>query len=473
MLKDHFISLIRQHMSHEATPGQEVLIRKLSEYLTGNAGNRALIVKGYAGTGKTTAVAALVRTMDALDMKSVLLAPTGRAAKVFSGYAGKPAYTIHRKIYIQKSAKDAFGVFVLSRNLHRNTVFMVDEASMISNAKPEDSVFGSGRLLDDLVTYVKSGINCRLILIGDTAQLPPVGIALSPALDRNELSASFAATEEVELTEVVRQAQSSGILLNATLIRELIAGGQNNRPVLKHVHLPDVYAVYGNEVAEAVERAYDHYGIEDAIVLCRSNKKANQYNTGIRTRVLFREESLSAGDLLMVVRNNYYSLNDHPDIEFIANGDIVRVEKIYKHVDRYGFHFAYVRLVLTDYQAEFDSWILLDTLMAESPSLPAEENKRLYYSILEDYQHIKSRRKQYIAVREDPFFNALQVKFAYAVTCHKAQGGQWKAVFVDQGYVKPETIDREYLRWLYTAVTRTTEELYLVNFPAFFLESTG
>lgn len=459
-------------MPHEPTASQDLLISKLSEFLTGARGNKALIVKGYAGTGKTTAVAALVRTMDTLDMKSVLLAPTGRAAKVFSGYAGKQAYTIHRKIYIQKSAKDAFGEFVLTKNLYRNTVFMVDESSMISNEKPEDSVFGTGRLLDDLVSFVKSGINCSLILIGDTAQLPPVGIALSPALESKELSSSFSSIEEIELTEVVRQAQRSGILVNATLIRNMIAEYRNNTPLLKHSRMPDVFAVYGNDVAEAVERAYDHYGIGETIVICRSNKRANQYNKGIRNSILAKEEGLAAGDLLMVVRNNYYCLNDQPDIEFVANGDIVQVVKIFRYVDRYDFHFAFVRLLLTDYQIEFDSWILLDTLMAESPSLPQEDNKRLYYNIIEDFKHIKSRRKQYTMVREDQFFNALQVKFAYAVTCHKAQGGQWKAVFVDQGYIKPESADREYLRWLYTAVTRTTEKLYLVNFPDFFLEST-
>ncbi len=470
MLSDYIIPIIRQNLTYDPTPGQLILIDILADFIIGINSQKALIVKGYAGTGKTSVIGALVKTLDETGIKSVLLAPTGRAAKVFTSYSGKTAYTIHRKIYIQKSSRDGFGIFTLGKNLHTNTVFFVDEASMISNNKSEDSVFGSGKLLDDLIKYVRSGSNCKLIFIGDTAQLPPVGILLSPALEKSELANFYSDSDEYILTDVVRQAQNSGILINATIIRNLIVAGQNTIPVLKHKNLSDIHIIYGNELAESLENTYAHYGIEDSIVVCRSNKRANLYNAGIRKQVLYREEGLMAGDLLMVVKNNYYWLNDNPDIEFIANGDIVKVLKILKYLDRYGFHFAYVKLQFVDYQIEFESWILLDTLMAESPALSSEDNKRLFYSILEDFEHIKPKRKQYAMVREDQFFNALQVKFAYAVTCHKAQGGQWKAVYIDQGYIKQEMIDNDYLRWLYTAVTRATEELFLVNFPDYFFE---
>ncbi|MBN1159383.1 MAG: AAA family ATPase [Bacteroidales bacterium] len=472
MLQKHFIRLIWQNLPHDPTQGQAVLVDILAGYIFSGNNRNAMIVKGYAGTGKTSVIGALVKTLDKAGMKTVLLAPTGRAAKVFSGYAGKAACTIHRKIYVQKSSKDGFGVFILGKNLHKDTIFLVDEASMISNNKSEDSVFGTGRLLDDLIRYVSTGINCKLILIGDTAQLPPVGIVLSPALQKNEISVYYPESDEYTLKEVVRQAQDSGILLNATLIRNQINAGQNTIPVLKHRNLPDVHITYGNELAESIENAYGHYGTEDTIVVCRSNKRANQYNSGIRKQVLFREEELSEGDLLMVVKNNYFWLNDRQDIGFIANGELVRVLKIMRYIDRYGFRFCYVRLHLIDYLIDFESWILLDTLMAESPSLPEADNRRLFNSILEDFEHVKPKRKQYSMVREDQFFNALQVKFAYAVTCHKAQGGQWKAVFIDQGFIKPESVDKEYLRWLYTAITRATEELYLVNFPDCFLEGS-
>lgn len=472
MTLDHIIPLIRQNLTHDPTPGQSTLIDELADFIIGKNSRKALIVKGYAGTGKTSVIGALVKTLDKVDIKTVLLAPTGRAAKVFSGYAGKTAYTIHRKIYLQKSAKDGFGVFILGKNLHTNTIFLVDEASMISNSKFEDSVFGTGKLLDDLINYVQSGSNCKLILIGDTAQLPPVGISLSPALQKDEISVFFPGSDERILTDVVRQAHNSGILLNATMIRNQIVAGNYSIPVLKHNYLPDVHVIYGNELADSIEKAYSRFGIEDTIVVCRSNKRANQYNEGIRKQVLFRENELAAGDLLMVVKNNYYCMNDNPDIEFIANGDIVRVLKIIKYHDRYGFRFAYVKLQLMDYHAEFESWILLDTLMTESPALTEEGNRRLFNNIMEDFEHIKPRKKQYSMIREDQFFNALQVKFAYAVTCHKSQGGQWKAVFIDQGFIKQEMIDKDYLRWLYTAITRATDELFLVNFPDYFLESS-
>lgn len=465
MLADHINLLIRQNLGHNPTPGQELLIKQLAEFVLDQQANKIFIVKGFAGTGKTTLISALVKTLEEIKVKTLLLAPTGRAAKVFSGYAAKNAFTIHRKIYRQKSAADGFGEFVLNKNLVNNLVVLVDEASMISDTLSDGSVFGSGRLLADLISFVNDGQNSRLILIGDTAQLPPVGIMLSPALDSHELSMYMPVAGESILTDIVRQNKDSGILQNATIVRNQITGGDLSIPSLKQHSLNDIRFIAGTDLVEIMERAYNKYGVEEVIVLCRSNKKANQYNDGIRKQVLYREEELSTGDLLMVVKNNYFWLKDQPQLDFIANGDVISVLKIRKYTERYGFRFAYALMHLVDYNIDFEAWIMLDTLTAGSASLGPDENKKLYYSVLEDYNHLNSRSKQYKAVKEDLFFNALQVKYAYAVTCHKAQGGQWKAVIIDQGYVTAERIDMEYLRWLYTAITRATAELYFVNFP--------
>jgi exodeoxyribonuclease V len=470
MLKDHMISLIRQNLGHLPTSGQEELIGKLADFILNDEDRQAFIVKGYAGTGKTTLISAVVKCLEHFQIKTLLLAPTGRAAKVFSAYACKPAYTIHRKIYRQKSSNDGFGTFALNKNLFSNTVIMVDEASMISNSYSEDSVFGSGRLLEDLITFVKDGVKCRLILIGDTAQLPPVGINLSPALDRSVLAGNISIGGEFVLTDIVRQTLHSGILQNATTLRNQITGKVFSIPVFKHRGLADIRFTEGINLPELLDKTYTAYGIEENIVLCRSNKKANQYNTGIRKQVLFREEELESGDLLMVVKNNYHWVTGNAEIEFIANGDILRLLKVRKYTERYGFRFAFASLRLVDYQIDFDAWILLDTLTSDTASMSSEDNKKLYYSVLEDFSHIESKSKQYKMVKADSFFNALQVKYAYAITCHKAQGGQWKAVFIDQGFVPKDKIDLEYLRWLYTAVTRATGELYLVNFPQEFSE---
>jgi exodeoxyribonuclease V len=470
MLAEHLTGLIYKELGHPPTKGQDALIKRLSEFVTDSNSSRMLILKGYAGTGKTTAIGAFVKTLDRLEIKNVLMAPTGRAAKVFSGYAGKNANTIHRKIYIKKSSKDAFGRFVLGTNLHRNTIFLVDEASMISNLKPADSVFGSGRLLDDLVHYVKGGHNCGLVLIGDTAQLPPVGTTLSPALETGDMEAYYSRISDLTLTEVVRQASDSGILVNATIIRNIISSGKAEIPILRHRNLPGVELLPSADLAASIEKSYSEYGIEDTVIICRSNKRANQFNNGIRRQVLYREEDLAKGDMLMVVRNNYFWLAEDSGYDFIANGDIVKIIKILRYDDRHEFRFAFVKLLLIDYNIEFESWIMLDTLISESASLTENEYMKLYNNVMADYPDCKSRKEQAEAVHEDPFFNALQVKYAYAVTCHKAQGGQWKAVFIDQGYIKKEMIDRDYLRWLYTAITRATEKLYLVNFPDYFLE---
>jgi exodeoxyribonuclease-5 len=470
MLSDHLSQQIRNNLGHSPTPGQEKLIQQLTDFVLDEKANKIFIVKGFAGTGKTSLISALVKTLESFSIKTMLLAPTGRAAKVFSGYSGNSAFTIHRKIYRQKSSNDGFGSFVLNKNLLSNLVVLVDEASMISDTLSEGSPFGSGRLLADLISFVNNGHNCRLVLIGDTAQLPPVGIVLSPALDKNELSLYMPVAGESLLTDIVRQDKNSGILQNATLIRNHIVGGDFTIPSLKHNSASDVRFISGNELAECIERSYRQYGIGDVIVLCRSNKKANQYNDGIRKQVLFREEELCQGDLLMVVKNNYFWLKEKPEVDFIANGDIIRIIKIRKYTERYGFRFALALLHLIDYEIDFEAWVMLDSLTSDSASIGQEENKKLFFNTLEDYSHLNTRNKQYKAVKEDEFFNALQVKYAYAVTCHKAQGGQWKSVFIDQGYISADRIDMEYLRWLYTAVTRATDELYFVNFPEEFME---
>lgn len=465
MLSDHLFQLILQNIGHLPTPGQEKLSRLLAEFALQLNESGVFLVKGFAGTGKTTLISSYVKALDALNIKTLLLAPTGRAAKVFSSYAGKPAYTIHRKIYRQKSSNDGFGAFVLGKNLFSQLIILVDEASMISDSMSEDKVFGSGRLLADLITYVRDGSNCKLVLIGDTAQLPPVGLSVSPALNKNEMAMYMPVRGEATLTDIVRQNRDSGILENATIVRSHITLGKLLAPQLKKYPQADIHFIDGRDLTEWIEKSYDIYGMEEVMVLCRSNKRANQYNEGIRKQVLYREEEVTKGDLLMVVKNNYTWLKDQPEIDFIANGDILRVVKVNKNVERYGFRFAFAHLTMIDYEIEFDAWIILDTLNIDSAAMGKEAFYKLYNSVLEDYSDLTPRNKQYRAVKEDPFFNALQVKFAYAVTCHKAQGGQWKSVFIDQGYVNSEKIDLEYLRWLYTAITRATEELYLVNFP--------
>jgi exodeoxyribonuclease-5 len=349
-------------------------------------------------------------------------------------------------------------------------VIIVDEASMISHTPSDSNIYGTGRLLADLISFVNDGQNSRLILVGDTAQLPPVGIILSPALDKNELSMYLPVAGESLLTDIVRQNKDSGILQNATLVRNIITQGDLSVPVLKHESLNDVRFISGQELVEPLEKAYQNYGIGEVIVLCRSNKKANQYNAGIRKQVLYYEEELTPGDLLMVVKNNYFWLKGKPELDFIANGDIIRISKIRKYTERYGFRFALAQMNLIDYEIDFEAWIMLDTLNTDAASIGQEDSMKLYTSVMEDYAHLESRSKQYKAVKEDEFFNALQVKYAYAVTCHKAQGGQWKSVFIDQGYIASEKVDMEYLRWLYTAITRATEELYFVNFPKEFRE---
>ncbi|MDR1056866.1 MAG: AAA family ATPase [Prevotellaceae bacterium] len=464
MVNEYIINLLKNKLNYTPTALQEVLIKNLSQYIVNPDDSSIFLIRGYAGTGKTSLVAALVKVLNDLKLKSVLLAPTGRAAKVLSIYAASPTYTIHKKIYKQKSLADALSSFSLDRNMHSDTLFIVDEASMIANSSFEQSMFGSGRLLDDLIRYVKSGKRCKLIVIGDNAQLPPVGLSISPALDHHELLV-YGSCSETVLSEVVRQAAGSGILYNATNIRNQIEGQDIRLPRISLANFPDIESISGAELMEKLSEAYDYYGNEETMVICRSNRRANRYNSGIRSRILFREEEIEQGDRVMVVKNNYQSLKDNELMDFIANGDIARIKRIRKYEERYGIRYVNVSLQFEDYnELEIDGKIMLDTLSIETASLPVEKNKELFFAVSEDYAHITPKKKRYNAIREDAYFNALQVKFAYAITCHKAQGGQWKCVFLDNPFFKEENISLEDLRWLYTAITRTTEKLYLVNF---------
>jgi exodeoxyribonuclease V len=473
MLKNHIFKFLSEGLAFDLTNCQRDLLNDLSEFIVRDPDDYVYIVKGYAGTGKTTMINQLVKTLGKFRISSVLLAPTGRAAKVLMSYTGKPSYTIHKKIYRQKSSSDGAGVFVLDKNLHKTTFFIVDEASMISNQTAENSVFGSGRLLDDLLEFVYSGAGCRLILVGDTAQLPPVGLSLSPALDREALVSYGFNVIESELTEVVRQESDSGVLYNATALR-LQIGDEN--PVgpfrIETGSYPDLERISGGELIEKISWSYDRHGIFDTIVLTRSNKRANLYNKGIRTSILFRDSEISRGDLLMIVKNNYYWAQEAEGIEFIANGDIAEVIHIFGFEDLYGFRFADISLRFIDYDdIEIRCKIILDTLNLETAALPADANTKLFYAISEDFADIKNKKERWKKIRENPYYNALQVKFAYAITCHKAQGGQWKAVFIDTGYLSPEMFTRDFYRWLYTAFTRSVEKLYLVNFDKSFFVS--
>jgi exodeoxyribonuclease-5 len=470
MLKKQLISLIFNYHDYHPTKDQEELINVLADFVIDKEKKKVVIVKGYAGTGKTTTISALVRAFRKLNIPSILLAPTGRAAKVLTSYSGKIAYTIHKKIYRQKSSKDGFGQFVLENNLHTNTFFIVDEASMISNQAGENLLFGSGKLLDDLINYIYSKSGCKLILIGDTAQLPPVGISISPALDPQKLKIFGIDSEIIELTQVIRQSENSGILLNATKIRNNITKTAITCPKLKISGFNDIINISGSDLIEEISSAYNRHGINETVIICRSNKRANKYNQGIRNQIFNYEREIVPGELLMVVKNNYYWADKEDKIDFIANGDIIEILKIKKYKELYGFRFADVSIRLVDYNIDLDAKIMLDTLTIDSPALGTEDNKKFFNTILEDYEDIKPKGTQYDKVRNNEYYNALQVKYAYAVTCHKAQGGQWKTVFVDQGYVTEDMINIDYLRWLYTAFTRATERLYLINFPEMYFD---
>ena len=470
MINRYLASQIKSNFPFNPTAEQENSLEKISEFILSTDDRKVFMLCGYAGTGKTTLVSALVKTMAQLERRCVLLAPTGRAAKVFSSYSGKSVYTIHKWIYRQKSILNG-SQFVLMENRAVNTLFIVDEASMIANGG--STGFGTGALLDDLIEFVYSGRGCSMLLLGDTAQLPPVGDVLSPALSADYLRSMFLDVTRVELAQVVRQHDGSGILHNATMLRDIIRNGENGfLPKVRLKGFADICVVTGEELIEAIEGSYSSVGVEETIILCRSNKRANVYNEGIRRRILYREEELNRGDMLMVVKNNYYwrevlgkedkALLDK--IDFIANGDVARIVRVGGVEEMYGFRYANVTLSLMDYEdCEIDVMIMLDTLMSESPSLTREESERLFMAVWEDYPEIRSKRKRMEQIRNNPYYNAIQMKYGYAVTCHKAQGGQWCNVFLDQGYVTEDMMTADYYRWLYTAFTRATEKLYLVN----------
>ena len=467
MVNTYLGQQIKTFFPYKPTFEQEKVIKKLAGFLFSRNSEGLFLLKGYAGTGKTSLIGALVKTLDSLEQKCVLLAPTGRAAKVFAHYAGHPAYTIHKKIYRQKSFSNEVDNFSINDNLHQHTLFIVDEASMIANDGLSGSMFGTGRLLDDLIQYVYSGQGCRLMLIGDTAQLPPVGEEESPALSADVLRGYGLEVHESMLTEVVRQLSDSGILWNATELRRYIAEEDfSTLPMIKADDFPDIRVIPGNELIEAIGECYDRAGMDETIVVCRSNKRANIYNKGIRNTILYREEELESGDLLMVAKNNYFWTEGCKEIDFIANGDIAEVRRVRREREMYGFRFADVTLRFPDYNdMELEATVLLDTLHTDSPALPKEMSDKLFYAVLEDYADITIKRERMKKMKSDPYYNALQVKYAYAVTCHKAQGGQWQRVFLDQGYMTEDMLSPDYFRWLYTAFTRATETLYLVNWP--------
>jgi len=463
MLQNFISSSIRAELPFEPTEQQGILLDALGEFLMSTDPEKIFLLKGYAGTGKTSVVSALVRAMNALQQKTMLMAPTGRAAKVIAGYSGFPAFTIHKKIYRQKSMAEFR--FQLSDNLFNHTLFIVDEASMISNTGG-DTEFGSGRLLDDLIEFVYSGDGCSLLLLGDTAQLPPVMQPHSPALEKDKLAGYGLKVHEFTLTHVVRQALESGILHNATRLREMLLEDKTDAfPRFETEGFADIRYLNGMDLIDEIQRAYNGVGVDDTIVVTRSNKRANMYNNGIRNRVLMKEDELTNGDLLMVTKNNYFWNKPYKEIDFIANGDILEVMRVKKSREMYGFRFVDLTLRSLDYEWEIDAFVWLDLLQSDSPTHSNAMHQQLFQAIAEDYPEITQRRMLVKKIYENEFFNALQVKFAYAVTCHKAQGGQWKKVFIDPGQVSDEQLNSDFYRWMYTALTRASENVFLVNFP--------
>ena len=490
MINDYLKDLILHHFGLKPTQDQEKVIDSLCEFILTPSTDSVFILRGFAGTGKTSLVSALVKTMEQLERECVLMAPTGRAAKVFSFYANHPAFTIHKRIYRQKSI-DKDSIFTLNFNMRQNLLFICDEASMIANDENlSGSLYGTGRLLDDLIHFVYGGKGCRLILMGDTAQLPPVGDDESPALNDEYMGGYGLQVISHTLTEVVRQADSSGILWNATHLRTLLENEDIfTFPKIRFKGFPDVKNIPGNELIETLEECYQRDGEDDTIVVTRSNKRANAYNNGIRTQILSREESLEGGDMLMVAKNNYYWTEklalelvanakaegktpeeaESVPFDFIANGDTAIVRRIRNERSFYGFTFADATLEFPDFDHfEMDATVLLDTLQTEAPALTKQQQDTLYNKVMEDYEGdptLRSKQEKLKALRQDPYYNALQIKYAYAVTCHKAQGGQWTNVFIDQGYMTEELLTPDYFRWLYTAITRATKRVFFVNWP--------
>lgn len=462
-----FYKLMCSDFPYAPTIKQDILLQKLSNFLLDSNYDTVFLLKGYAGTGKTTIIGTLVKNLWKAQLSSVLMAPTGRAAKVISNYSNRQAFTIHRKIYFPKKDKGGGVSFTLQPNKHRNCVFIVDEASMISDRVSESKLFENGSLLDDMMQYVYSGHKCKLILIGDDAQLPPVKLDLSPALDSNVLSLQFnKEVDSIQLDEVMRQEGNSGILFNATTIREHLADGFFEDFKFDLNGFQDIVRlVDGHDIMDAIQDSYEQVGNEETAIIVRSNKRANLYNQQIRSRILFQEEEVSSGDHLMVVKNNYFWVDAKSDAGFIANGDIIKILEIYAIKELYGFRFAEVKVQMIDYpnMAPFDTVVMLDVLAMETPSLPYEDSNRLYQEVQKDYADEKSKYKRFLKIKNNKFFNALQIKFSYAITCHKSQGGQWDRIFIEQPYL-PDGMNRDYLRWLYTAVTRAKSNVYLIGF---------
>ena len=462
-----FYLQLKNSFPFDVTLKQDAFLKKISHFVLNDNQDEIFVLKGYAGTGKTTLLSVLVNQLPHVNKKYVMLAPTGRAAKVISNYAKQPAFTIHKKIYYPKKDKNLGMAFTMQANKHKNTIFIVDESTMISDNVNDATMYTHGSLLDDLLYYVYSGQNCKLIIVGDTAQLPPVGMDESPALNESKLALNYhMKVDFIELTEVMRQEEDSGILYNATELREQLQQEFYDffefdiKPFKDIVRLQDGY-----ETLDAIHDAYSKKGSEETIFIVRSNKRANQYNQQIRTRILDNESEISAGDYIMVVKNNYFWLKDSKVTDFIANGDVMEVMQIYKHHELYGFRFASVKVRMIDYpdMPAFDTIVLLDTLHSESASLTYEQSNKLYQEVLLDYQDEITAFRRMQKVKNNEYFNALQIKFAYAVTCHKSQGGQWDTVFIEQPYL-PDGISKDYMRWLYTALTRAKEKVYLIGF---------
>ncbi|MCU4175288.1 ATP-dependent DNA helicase [Carboxylicivirga sp. N1Y90] len=473
MLNNHISSLIRDKFSFEPTFSQANLIDGLGNFVMSEESDSVCLIKGYAGTGKTSLMKAFTDVLDDMDIPFQMMAPTGRAAKVLSAYTQKSAFTIHKQIYRREASNNDFSNFHLNYNKSKDAIFIVDEASMISNSSLDYTMFGSGRLLEDLLNFVFGKGKCKLVIIGDVAQLPPVGFDDSPALDKDNLRSLGLNVIDYFLSEVVRQEEDSGILYNATKLRFLL-DEQLSEPVFPDLEAegyPDFRRITGEELIDELTWCQDNYGLDETLVVCRSNKRANLFNQGIRNSVLFREEELTSTDHLLIMKNNYHWLKDSKEADFIANGDIAEVVRINGYEELYDRRFANVTLRLSDYKLlEIDTKIVLDALHTDTAGFSKEEQETFFNKVMEDYQDEKSRRKQYEKVKENPYYNALQVKYAYAMTCHKSQGGQWKAVFIDQGYVPEDQMGRSYLRWLYTAITRATERVYLVNFKDEFFQ---
>lgn len=472
MIPAKFYHTLRNNFPFQPTLKQDIFFQKVADFVSNDNQDEVFLLKGYAGTGKTTVISTIVEHLKDINKKYVLLAPTGRAAKVMANYSEKPAHTIHKRIYFPK--KSSGGVsFTMQTNKFKNTIFIVDEASMISDSPTESSMYENGSLLDDLIMYIYSGHNCKMILVGDTAQLPPVGMDVSPALDMDKLSMNYnMEVPHIELDEVMRQEEKSGILYNATELREILKSHFIDTFQFQLRGFKDIVRLTdGYDIQDAIHAAYSNYSIEDTAFIVRSNKRANQYNQQIRMKILDKESELSVGDFMMVVKNNYFWLKDSDEAGFIANGDIIEILEIFRIVELYGFKFAKVKIRMIDYpnQIPLETILILDTVMSESPSLTYDQSNLLYQEVMKDYEDETSQYRRLQKVKNNEYFNALQVKFSYAITCHKSQGGQWNTVFIEQPYL-PEGIDRDYIRWLYTAVTRAKDKLYLIGFQDDYFE---